>query len=440
MNRHSVFFSLLVATFIAAGSTHRPDALADQLSSITQGRKAVVGVEFRSEKTGVPRLQFSGSGDDATGGNTFRWPVPTVGPDGVQRSGSLMRTAFTTTDTVSGFCVGNDGYVMTMLPEVQSVENLRVILADGQRYDGERFAWDDDSGLTLLRIADGVDFSNPNGLAIADASVAWGDDVATLSYWKPGNPALSLSHVATQPTWEASIGARVFELDSVLRTESVGAPVLTEEGRVAGIVKGARLSGGTPTFGTVVDLADIRQLLDFVAAGNKGAMPRPWMGIAMSPARQAVEVSGVSKGSPAEAAGVQEGDQLQSIDGRPVTSTQEMLEAVAQRQPGETVALLLLRNGEERTIFVVLEERPKKSPREHQVIVVEPSQIEIEVPGFGRVTPDTPLREMLQNAVPAPKRGQSGDVPANAEIRGQLDEIREQLQTLSERLSTSADD
>ncbi len=86
----------------------------------------------------------------------------------------------------------------------------------------------------------------------------------------------------------------------------------------------------------------------------------PWRdGIPGDIRLQGAVVRDVAADSPAEAAGVQQGDLITAIDGDPVTGPEDLVDAVAEHEPGDTITLTLSANGEEeRDIEVTLAKHP----------------------------------------------------------------------------------
>ena len=70
-----------------------------------------------------------------------------------------------------------------------------------------------------------------------------------------------------------------------------------------------------------------------------------------------VKVAGVTPGSPAEKAGVKEGDVLLKIDGKDVANLQGFSGLLRELTPGQTVKVVLLRGGQEQTLDVTVVER-----------------------------------------------------------------------------------
>jgi thiol-disulfide isomerase/thioredoxin len=90
---------------------------------------------------------------------------------------------------------------------------------------------------------------------------------------------------------------------------------------------------------------------------------RPWLGVVLDRGRAAgVRVEHVIRGSPADKAGLHQGDRILALDARPTAEGRDVVEDVASRQVGEQVALAVARADEKRTVHVILS--PMPSPDE----------------------------------------------------------------------------
>jgi serine protease DegS len=70
-----------------------------------------------------------------------------------------------------------------------------------------------------------------------------------------------------------------------------------------------------------------------------------------------VKVSGLVPDSPAAKAGIKEGDTLLKIDGKPVATLQGFSDVLRALAPGQTVQVVISRDGKEQTVAVTLAER-----------------------------------------------------------------------------------
>jgi S1-C subfamily serine protease len=74
------------------------------------------------------------------------------------------------------------------------------------------------------------------------------------------------------------------------------------------------------------------------------------------------QISVVEPNTPATTAGLQAGDLVTAIDGKPVTSTDQFIATIDTYSPGQTVTLTVTRSGQTKQIQVTLGVRPASSP------------------------------------------------------------------------------
>ncbi len=93
------------------------------------------------------------------------------------------------------------------------------------------------------------------------------------------------------------------------------------------------------------------------------AAPKGWLGIGVAVEDEngavTVSISGLVEDGPAASAGLQDGDQLLSIAGKAITSYPDIISALSERAPGDTVAVDVQRGEEQLSIQVTLGERPQ---------------------------------------------------------------------------------
>ena len=91
---------------------------------------------------------------------------------------------------------------------------------------------------------------------------------------------------------------------------------------------------------------------------EKAGVGSTWLGVAVEDTDGGVQVSTVAPGSPAEKAGINEGDVIRSIDGTAVADSAVLGDAIAAHQPGDQVQVGVERAGKPETVAVTLEARP----------------------------------------------------------------------------------
>ncbi|MEA2268465.1 MAG: hypothetical protein QOC64_1075, partial [Solirubrobacteraceae bacterium] len=162
-----------------------------------------------------------------------------------------------------------------------------------------------------------------------------------------------------------------FRIDKVIQTDAPinpgnsGGPLLDAKGRVIGVNSQIATSGGgsgNVGIGFAVPSDTVREVVPKLKAG--GTIARPYLGVstAASSGRPGATVASVRSGGPAQAAGIERGDVLTAVDGRTIATPDDVVDALAGREPGDRIDVRLVRDGAERTVSVTLRARPEATP------------------------------------------------------------------------------
>lgn len=90
-----------------------------------------------------------------------------------------------------------------------------------------------------------------------------------------------------------------------------------------------------------------------------GGDDRAWLGLTLETVEDGVRIVAVTPGSPADEAGVRQGDVIMWMDGNRVRHKDDVIEAMGEVQVGEQVTLTLRRDGQELDLKVTAGERPE---------------------------------------------------------------------------------
>lgn len=280
------------------------------------------------------------------------------------------------TATATGFRIDGELILTLLSPAMRGSDSLRTVSRGGDAEPVTVVAWDQGSNLTLLRAGDRNEstaqqapsdrpaVSNEGdatagaALTLSQEPVAWGAQVHVLSAWRPDSPAIAVGVVATEAGFDAALGAEAFRTDVLVPAEAQGGPVLDQEGQVVGVVAMVQAIGTGAGLATAVGTESAGRLIAFVRDGGQGALPKPWLGVALAPSRDGVSVGTAMEGSPAQQAGLRAGDRIAAIGGQSVRTPEQVIAAVNARQPGDTLEVTVEREGEPQQLTVTLGEAP----------------------------------------------------------------------------------
>ena len=164
------------------------------------------------------------------------------------------------------------------------------------------------------------------------------------------------------------------QTDAPINPGNSGGALINDRGELIGINTAIlSRSEGNQGIGFAVPVNLARQVMDQIL--KNGKVTRAYMGIvpqavtpAIAKAFNVTEMRGalvgdVSANGPAERAGIQKGDIILDVNGKPVSDPNQLRMSISMMQPGSTVKLNVLREGKPVQFNVKLEELPVKQER-----------------------------------------------------------------------------
>jgi serine protease Do len=288
------------------------------------------------------------------------------GEDGPGQPGQGQPEDFRSDAGGSGFIISSDGLVVTNFHVVDGATEVKVRLND-RDYVAKVKGTDPNTDIALLKIEAGTKLRY---LELGDSDhMRVGDWVMVV-----GNP-LNLDKTVTTGVISAknrSLGISDISFENFLQTDAAinfgnsGGPLINLDGQVVGIA--TAINYGAENIGFAVPVNTLREVLPQLQ--SKGKVSRGYLGIQIQnidyPHAQAFGlkntegalVGQVEAGTPAADAGVEHGDIIVAVDGRPVKNTRDLIGYVSARGPNATVTLTVLRDGKSLDRKVKLGERP----------------------------------------------------------------------------------
>ena len=230
-------------------------------------------------------------------------------------------------------------------------------------------AADEGNDLALLRI----EATELSRATFADpTSVHLGDDVVAIGFALAldGEPSVTSGIVSATERTIITPGGNaldgLIQTDAAISSGNSGGPLVNAAGEVIGINTAVFRNDDTTAatnIGLAISVSEalpvIEQLRD-----RAGGVERQegYLGVALADRRdggQGALVSQVEAGTPASEAGVKSGDIVVAVDSATVDGSAGLIAAVRDREPGDRVSVVILRDGQRRTIEVTLTDRPE---------------------------------------------------------------------------------
>ncbi|MCC6705516.1 MAG: trypsin-like peptidase domain-containing protein [Thermomicrobiales bacterium] len=278
----------------------------------------------------------------------------------------------------SGFIISEDGYLVTNYHVTQGGEAFEVRLLDGTIVPATYVGGDQLQDVAVLKLELEAGQTVPAVAPLGDASqLRAGDEVVAI-----GSPYGELTNSVTTGIVNATgrdldTGAgyalpNLIQHDADIYPGNSGGPLLNAEGEVIGInVAKATYTTGmnqTDSIGFAISIDAARAIIDGVI--EDGQYDRAYLGVEAQPVAsfqnrgQAAQVAGqqimtILEGGPAAEAGLQPGDIVTAVNDVTIDQDNRFINLVVlDHDPGDTISLTVMRDGQEMTIEVTLGVRP----------------------------------------------------------------------------------
>lgn len=283
----------------------------------------------------------------------------------------------------SGFIISPDGYVVTNNHLIQgangqgTVDSVTVILSDRKEYPARIIGRDSASDLALLKI-EGRNLPYVN----------WGDSTkARVGDWVVaiGNPyglggTVTAGIISALHRGIVGSGAydRYIQTDASINMGNSGGPMFDMNGNVIGI-NSALISptGASVGIGLAIPAEAARPVIDALRRGQRPE--RGYLGVSLQPVDEDIAaglgipkdqgelVRSVVPGASAAKAGIQQGDVILTVNGRAVTPDETVSYLIANTPVGSRVPVVIVRNGQRRTVNIEVGQRPTEEELAKQI-------------------------------------------------------------------------
>jgi len=326
---------------------------------------AVVNIRSTSRQRAQEMTEFFGGGDDLLerffGGGQGQQRRPRPREQETQSAGT-------------GFVISRDGFILTNNHVVEGATKIEVAFFNediDMFYEARVVGRDPLTDSALIQLVDAkrdlteVKFGDSAQMQPGDWVVAIGNPFGLGHTVSVG--VISATRASGLPVAEQR-RADVLQTDAAINPGNSGGPLLNARGEVVGIntaiFTDARQQGNIG-IGFAIPINNVRELIPQLRTGK---ITRGVIGVSVQPVplealdefglkqRRGALVGQVTKGAPAAKAGIEPGDIILEFNGKPVRNTDELVNTVIRTKPGTTVPVKVLRDKQERTFNVTVDE------------------------------------------------------------------------------------
>lgn len=269
----------------------------------------------------------------------------------------------------SGFIISPDGYILTNNHVIEGASKVQVRYGDRDEIaEAKIIGRDPSTDLALIKITVDkqlpiVKLGDSDTIRVGDWAIAIGNPfqferTLTVGVISAKNRALGISQATS--SFENFI-----QTDAAINFGNSGGPLLNIQGEVIGINTAIRAAAQNLGFATPINIA--KELLPQLK--DKGKVTRGYLGVYIRDVtpdqKEAFKLSSIDGAfvhqvddGPAEKAGVKPGDVVIKVDNVDVKQTRDLIDYVSSKTPGTSVKLVVIREGQKKTLTAKVGERP----------------------------------------------------------------------------------
>lgn len=263
----------------------------------------------------------------------------------------------------SGIIINSDGYILTNYHVIQGAQSISVILSNKKTVPAKVVNYDQNQDLAVIKVTSKTqmpavaELGNSDNVQVGDSVVAIGNPLGKelLGSVTSGIISATKREVTVENTTQ-----NFLQTDAAINPGNSGGALVNSLGQVIGI-NSAKVGGnGVEGIGFAIPINTVASKL------NGLLKPILKIGIACIDIDsslskqynipQGVYVKQVEPSSPAEKSGLKEGDIIQKFDGKSIKTVEEINQIKSTHNSGDTVAIVVYRNGNTKTLQLTLTE------------------------------------------------------------------------------------
>jgi serine protease Do len=274
----------------------------------------------------------------------------------------------------TGVLFDQTGYIVTNNHVIDHANTVEVMLTNKKIFKAKVIGTDPDMDIAVVKIESKnlptVPLGDSSTLHVGDTVMAFGNPFGlSFTVTRGAVSALGRAQFRIEPVQD------FIQTDAAINPGNSGGALIDVRGQMVGINTailspnaGPGGEGGFVGIGFAIPINMAKRTME--ALIKTGKVTRGYLGVSVGPVTQELAqefkvpdtagalVQDVTRGGPADRAGIKPGDIIRKYDGRPVEESDALLAMVAGTNPGATVPVEILRNGEPLNMKITVEPRP----------------------------------------------------------------------------------
>jgi putative serine protease PepD len=275
--------------------------------------------------------------------------------------------------TGSGFIIDSRGYILTnnhvIASSAVSGGDIRVRLSDGFSYDAKVIGRDSSYDLAVIKIVapnlKALQFGDSDEVAVGDSVIAIGSPLGLSGTVTLGIISAKDRAVTAGEGDAESAFINALQTDAAINPGNSGGPLVNSTGAVIGVNSaiaslGTSFGGqsGSIGLGFAIPINQARKTADQLIKTGKATYPVMGISVDMNYSGDGAMIAktgvAIVPGGAAAKAGLKSGDIITEIDGRAITSSDELIVAIRSHNVGEKIEVTYKRDGVSKTVTLTL--------------------------------------------------------------------------------------
>ncbi len=267
--------------------------------------------------------------------------------------------------TGTGFVVSSDGYIVTnnhVAGDPGNGGTIEVTFVDGSTATGKLVGADPGYDIAVVKVdrtdLPALTLGSSDAVNVGDVAIAIGSPLGL-----QGTVTSGIISALNRPVTAGGQGdvayINAIQTDAAINPGNSGGPLVNAAGEVIGVNSAIATLGmgdasGSIGLGFAIPVDTAKRIIDELI--NTGTSQTPIIGVQLDMSFEGPGgvVAQVTSRSPAQAAGLQEGDVITKVDGNIISDSTGLIVAIRANAPGDKIELTVLRNGDTLTVQLTL--------------------------------------------------------------------------------------
>jgi putative serine protease PepD len=260
----------------------------------------------------------------------------------------------------SGWVYDSDGHIVTNDHVVDGAQSISVRFWNGKTYSATVVGTDQSTDLAVIRVD--APSSELHPLQVGDSSaVQVGDGVVAI-----GSPfglegtvtsgIVSALHRAITAPNNFTINDSI-QTDAAINHGNSGGPLLNTQGQVIGVNAQIKSdSNGNEGVGFAIPSNTVHSIASQLISSGK--VEHAYLGVSIDATASTARIAEIRPSTPAAGAGLKAGDVVVDVDGKTISSGDDLTRVIDAHKPGDKISVTYKRGGSEHTVSLTLATRP----------------------------------------------------------------------------------